>query len=157
MKTTLILVGKTVNKHFIAGINDYVERIGHYMPFDIAEKHQETHRAATEDSRRRTDTQATAAFRHGGAARRARQGNAQHRVCSMDRKETTHRTQTRLCDRRPIRLRRGSIQTGQRNDVPLTHDLLPPDGAPRVCGTGLQGLHHHQGRALPSRINKVTT
>ena len=35
MKTTLILVGKTVNKHVIAGINDYVERIGHYMPFDI--------------------------------------------------------------------------------------------------------------------------
>ena len=35
MKTELILVGKTVNKHFIAGINDYVERIGHYMPFAI--------------------------------------------------------------------------------------------------------------------------
>lgn len=35
MKTLLILVGKTVNKHFIAGINDYAERIGHYMPFEI--------------------------------------------------------------------------------------------------------------------------
>lgn len=35
MKTELILVGKTVNKHFIACINDYVERIGHYMPFTI--------------------------------------------------------------------------------------------------------------------------
>lgn len=35
MKTLLILVGKTVNKHFAAGINDYTERIGHYMPFDI--------------------------------------------------------------------------------------------------------------------------
>ncbi|HAT61737.1 MAG TPA: 23S rRNA (pseudouridine(1915)-N(3))-methyltransferase RlmH [Prevotella sp.] len=35
MKTTLIQVGKTVNKHFVAGINDYTERIGHYMPFDI--------------------------------------------------------------------------------------------------------------------------
>ena len=35
MKTNLILVGKTVNKHFVAGINDYSERIGHYMPFDI--------------------------------------------------------------------------------------------------------------------------
>ena len=35
MKTNLILVGKTVNKHFVAGINDYAERIGHYMPFDI--------------------------------------------------------------------------------------------------------------------------
>lgn len=35
MKTILLLVGKTVNKHFIAGINDYKERITHYMPFDI--------------------------------------------------------------------------------------------------------------------------
>ena len=35
MKTELLLVGKTVNKHFVAGINDYVERIGHYIPFSI--------------------------------------------------------------------------------------------------------------------------
>ena len=35
MKTILILVGKTVNKHFVAGINDYAERISHYMPFEI--------------------------------------------------------------------------------------------------------------------------
>lgn len=35
MKTELILVGKTVNKHFVAGIKDYVERISHYMPFNI--------------------------------------------------------------------------------------------------------------------------
>ena len=33
MKTELILVGKTVNKHFVAAIADYVSRIGHYMPF----------------------------------------------------------------------------------------------------------------------------
>ena len=35
MKTNLILVGKTANKHFQAGISDYAERISHYMPFDI--------------------------------------------------------------------------------------------------------------------------
>ena len=35
MKTLLILVGKTTDKHFQAGITDYVERIGHYMPFEI--------------------------------------------------------------------------------------------------------------------------
>ncbi len=35
MKTELILVGKTVNKHFTTLINDYVERITHYMPFVI--------------------------------------------------------------------------------------------------------------------------
>ena len=35
MKTILLLVGKTQDKHFVAGINDYAERIGHYMPFEI--------------------------------------------------------------------------------------------------------------------------
>ena len=35
MKTQLILVGKTTDKHFAAGISDYVERISHYMPFEV--------------------------------------------------------------------------------------------------------------------------
>ncbi|MCR4603630.1 MAG: 23S rRNA (pseudouridine(1915)-N(3))-methyltransferase RlmH [Prevotella sp.] len=35
MKTELILVGRTADKHFAAGINDYAERIGHYMPFGM--------------------------------------------------------------------------------------------------------------------------
>ena len=35
MKTLLLLVGKTTDKHFLASINDYVERIGHYMPFEV--------------------------------------------------------------------------------------------------------------------------
>lgn len=36
MKTELIVVGKTVNKHFIACIDDYMGRINHYMPFSIS-------------------------------------------------------------------------------------------------------------------------
>jgi len=35
MKTVLTVVGKTTNKHIVACINDYVERIGHYMPFTL--------------------------------------------------------------------------------------------------------------------------
>ena len=35
MKTVLLLVGKTQDKHFLAGIHDYQERIGHYMPFEL--------------------------------------------------------------------------------------------------------------------------
>lgn len=35
MKTVLILVGKTQNKTFKVGIDDYVSRIEHYMPFGI--------------------------------------------------------------------------------------------------------------------------
>lgn len=36
MKTTLIFVGKTVDKHIIACMDDYVSRISHYVPFAIA-------------------------------------------------------------------------------------------------------------------------
>lgn len=36
MKVDLIMVGKTMNKHFEAGIHDYVDRIGHYLPFEMA-------------------------------------------------------------------------------------------------------------------------
>ena len=35
MKTILILVGKTTNKHISSCIDDYVGRITHYMPFEI--------------------------------------------------------------------------------------------------------------------------
>ena len=35
MKTTLLLIGKTTNSHIQACIDDYMNRIGHYMAFDI--------------------------------------------------------------------------------------------------------------------------
>lgn len=35
MKTTLLVVGKTTDKHFQAGIDDYTSRIAHYMPFSL--------------------------------------------------------------------------------------------------------------------------
>ena len=35
MKTAIIMVGKTTDKHFAAGIDDYVARIGHYMPVEV--------------------------------------------------------------------------------------------------------------------------
>lgn len=35
MKTELLLVGRTTDKHFLAGISDYAARISHYMPFNI--------------------------------------------------------------------------------------------------------------------------
>lgn len=35
MKIVLLVVGKTVEKHFNIGIDDYVSRIKHYAPFEI--------------------------------------------------------------------------------------------------------------------------
>lgn len=35
MKTTLLVVGRTVEAHFATAIADYVQRIGRYLPFDV--------------------------------------------------------------------------------------------------------------------------
>lgn len=35
MKIVLTVVGKTTDKHFIASINEYVQRISHYVSFSI--------------------------------------------------------------------------------------------------------------------------
>ena len=35
MKTILMMVGKTTDSHYAAGIQNYVERTGHYMPFEL--------------------------------------------------------------------------------------------------------------------------
>lgn len=35
MKTTLLVVGKTVEQHFITAINDYVQRTKRYLSFDM--------------------------------------------------------------------------------------------------------------------------
>lgn len=35
MKTVLLVVGKTIEKHYISIINDYAERVKHYISFDI--------------------------------------------------------------------------------------------------------------------------
>lgn len=35
MKVTLIVVGRTVEKHYITAINDYIERTKHFISFDM--------------------------------------------------------------------------------------------------------------------------
>ena len=53
MKTILILVGKTADKHFQAGISDYAERISHYMPGEsltIPELHNTKHHSEKQHS-----------------------------------------------------------------------------------------------------------
>ena len=34
MKTTLLVVGRTVEQHYITAINDYIQRTKHYITFD---------------------------------------------------------------------------------------------------------------------------
>jgi 23S rRNA (pseudouridine1915-N3)-methyltransferase len=35
MKTTLLVIGRTVEKHYVAAIDDYVQRTKHFMSFEM--------------------------------------------------------------------------------------------------------------------------
>lgn len=35
MKTTFLVIGKTIDKHLTALIDEYTQRVKHYQPFDI--------------------------------------------------------------------------------------------------------------------------
>ena len=35
MKTILLVIGKTIEKHYITGIDDYVSRLKHYLNFNL--------------------------------------------------------------------------------------------------------------------------
>ena len=35
MKTLFLVIGKTIDKHLVALIDDYVQRVKHYQPFEL--------------------------------------------------------------------------------------------------------------------------
>lgn len=54
MKTTLLLVGKTASRLYAEGIDDYANRINHYIPFSIKVIPElKTARALAKSSKRR--------------------------------------------------------------------------------------------------------
>ena len=58
MKSLLILVGKTTDKLYTSAIADYVERIGHYMPFEVKviPELKNTHSLSTDQQKEREGT-----------------------------------------------------------------------------------------------------
>lgn len=78
MKFTLLVVGKTVEKHYITAIADYTERTRHYVVRhggdSGAEEYQESEHGAAEGKGSGADSESVAAGRCGGTAGRAWQG-----------------------------------------------------------------------------------
>ena len=160
MKTKLLVVGKTNDKNITKGIDDYVGRVKHYMPFDIdgnprTQKHEKPHTEQPEGDGSGTDSQEAATVRHRGAARRTRQGIQKHRVCQMDREAAADCTEPRVHNRRTVRLCRLRIREKRRQAVALKNDFLTPDDTPALRGADIQGVHNHKRRTVSSRMKTI--
>ena len=154
MKTLLILVGKTTDRHFQASISDYVERIGHYMPFELVtipelkntKSLSEEQQKAAEGELILKQIQASDTVvlldEHGRELR-----SIEFARWLEQKRNTARRLIFVIGGLLPCRLR-----PCQRTAFPLQDDLLSPDDTPRLHRADLPRLHHHQRRALPPRI-----
>ena len=99
MKTTLLVVGRTVEQHFITAINDYIQRTRRYLSFEmeVIPELKNTKSLSFEvqkEKRRRTDIKSPSAGRCGGVAGRGWKRNALHRVRRLYEAQDEHRKQT---------------------------------------------------------------
>ena len=71
MKTTLLVVGRTVEQHYITAINDYIQRTKRFITFDmeVIPELKNTKSLSMEVERRGTDIESVAT---GGCDRAAR-------------------------------------------------------------------------------------
>ena len=148
MKTELILVGKTINKHFIAGIKDYAERITHYMPFTITTIPELKNTKSLSEQQQKE--------REGELI--LKQLQPSDTVVLMDEHGQEFRSIefAKWIERKQATSRRlvfviggpygfsGGIRPCQREDFAIQDDLLPSDGKNYLHRSPLSGMHYYK-------------
>ena len=156
MKTTLILVGKTRDKLYTHAIDDYRDRIGHYMPFEIVTIPELRATASLSEAQQKekegelilqkvqpADT-LVLLDEHG------REPRSVELAAWLD-----HGAPPRLRHRRALRLLPGGLCARQRADLALAPHVLPPDGAPRLRGATLSRVYDHKRGEVSPRVVAV--
>ena len=123
MKTILILVGKTTDKHFQAGINDYVERIGHYMPFELFTIPELKNTKSLSEEQ-----------------------------CQMAGAEKKYSPPTDIRRWRTVWIFSCCLLSRKRADFTIKNDVFASDDSPGIHRADLPRLYHHQRRTIPSRV-----
>ena len=91
-----------------------------------------------------TDYEAVATLGYSRPARRARQGDAQHRICLVAPAHSQQLAPTRIHHRRSLRILADCLSACQRQNLTLTHDFFPPNGEIDIHRTTLSCLHNNK-------------
>lgn len=148
MKTELILVGKTVNKHFIAGIKDYAERITHYMPFNITTipELKNTKSLSEQQQKEREGELILKLLQPSDTVVLMDEHGQEFRSIEfakwIERKQATARRLVFV--RRSLRFLTVCLRPRQREDFPLQDDLLASDGAPYLYRGALSRMYYYK-------------
>lgn len=155
MRAELILVGKTTDRHFAAGIDDYTERLKHYMPFEmrVIPELKNTKNLSTGQQK---DKEGEAILRTVGEGdtvvlldEHGKEMRSVEFASWLQKKQATARKLVFVIGG-PYGFSSAVYFQGQRADKPFEDDVLPSDGETRLCRATLQGLHDNKRREIPS-------
>ena len=134
MKITLLVVGKTNDPHFIAGIEEYAKRIRHYLPFDIEviPELRNTKSLSEEQQKEKEADLLLKAFQPGD------------HIVLLDEHGREHRRG------RSLRFLTAHLRKGKRESLAFAHDILASNDPSDFHRTNLSGHDHHQRRTLSS-------
>ena len=92
MKTTLLVVGRTVEQHFITAINDYVQRTKRYLSFEMEVIPElKNTKSLSMEVQKEKEGEGIPAWRRDCIAGRRRKRNALHRVRGLYEAQDEHR------------------------------------------------------------------
>ena len=156
MKFTLLVVGKTVEKHYIAAIDDYVQRIKHYIPFDIEviPELKNTKSLSTEQQKEKEGELILKALQpgdvpvlldeHGKEFRSMEFATWIERKRHLDRTQDAFRQAVGVHYRRSLRILDCRLSGGTGKNITFEDDLLPPDDTPHLRGAIIPCDEHPQ-------------
>ena len=138
MKTTLLVVGRTVEQHYITAINDYIQRTKRYITFDmeVIPELKNTKSLSMEVQKEKEGELILKALQPGDV------------VVLLDE----HGKEMRSLDRRTVWLFGKSISSGTRKDFNVKDDFLAPDDPTDIRGADLSSYDYIKWRAVSSRI-----
>ena len=154
MKTKLLVVGKTNDKNITKGIDDYVGRVKHYMPFDIevipelkntkslTQSNQKEMEAEQILKRLQPSDTVVLLDEHGKEYRSIEFARW------IEKLQQTARSLVFIIGGLRIREKR-------RQAVALKNDFLTPDDTPALRGADIQGVHNHKRRTVSSRMKTI--
>ena len=162
MKFVLLVVGKTVEKHYITAIADYVERVKHYASFDmeVIPELKNTKSLSMDQQKEKEGEAILKALQPGDVVVLLDEHGKRiplHRVCQLDRAENAYRKQAAgVHHRRTYGFSPSVYQAAQEkislSKMTFSHQMIRLIFVEQL----LPGHDHSEQRPLPPRINRLS-
>ena len=162
MKFTLLVVGRTVEKHYITAINDYVERTKHYVSFDmeVIPELKNTKSLSMEQQKEKEGEAILKALQPGDVVVLLDEHGKEFRSIEfanwIERKMHTVNKRLVFIIGGPYGFSPFRLSGCPGKDFPFQNDILTPDDTAYLRGTALPGHDHSEQRPLPPRINRLS-